>query len=107
MVLRKNQIFTLYLIPSFFKQRGKSSHIRYCQEVSIKLLLLLSRFSHVQLRAIPWTAAHQAPLSTGFSRQEYWSGFPCPSPLLNCIYPVYVYIYSVASSLRADDPVVY
>ena len=28
----------------------------------------------------PWTAAHQAPLSVGFSRQEYWSGFPSPSP---------------------------
>ncbi|KAM7247603.1 hypothetical protein CapIbe_001556, partial [Capra ibex] len=28
----------------------------------------------------PWTAAHQAPLSMGFSRQEYWSGLPLPSP---------------------------
>ena len=28
----------------------------------------------------PWTAAHQAPLSMGFSRQEYWSGLPFPSP---------------------------
>ena len=28
----------------------------------------------------PWTVAHQAPLSMGFSRQEYWSGFPCPPP---------------------------
>ena len=28
-----------------------------------------------------WTAAHQAPLFTGFSRQEYWSGLPCPSPV--------------------------
>ena len=32
--------------------------------------------SHVQLLATPWTAAHQAPLSMGFSRQEYWSGVP-------------------------------
>ena len=30
----------------------------------------------------PWTVACQAPLSTGFSRQEYWSGLPCPSPLI-------------------------
>ena len=29
--------------------------------------------------ATPWTAAHQAPLSMGFFRQEYWSGLPCPS----------------------------
>ena len=35
---------------------------------------MLSRFSHVRLCATLWTAAHQAPLSTGFSRQEYWSG---------------------------------
>ena len=36
--------------------------------------------SHVRLCATPWTVAHQAPLSMGFSRQEYWSGLPCPSP---------------------------
>ena len=34
----------------------------------------------VQLSATPWTVARQAPLSVGFSRQEYWSGLPCPSP---------------------------
>ena len=44
------------------------------------MLLLLSRFSRVRLCAAPWTAAHQAPPSTGFSRQEYWSGVPLPSP---------------------------
>ena len=37
----------------------------------------LSRF---QLFGTPWTAAYQAPLSMGFSRQEYWSGVPLPSP---------------------------
>ena len=36
--------------------------------------------SHVQLSATPWTAAYQAPPSMGFSRQEYWSGVPLPSP---------------------------
>ena len=36
--------------------------------------------SHVRLLATPWTAAHQAPPSMGFSRQEYWSGVPSPSP---------------------------
>ena len=35
--------------------------------------------SRVQLLATPWTAAYQAPPSMGFSRQEYWSGVPCPS----------------------------
>ena len=38
-------------------------------------------FSHVRLFATPWTAAYQAPPSMGFSRQEYWSGVPLPSPL--------------------------
>ena len=43
-------------------------------KVKVKLL------SHVRLFVIPWTAAYQAPLSMGFSRQEYWSGVPLPSP---------------------------
>ena len=38
--------------------------------------------SRVQLLATPWTAAYQAPLSMGFSRQEYWSGVPLPSPVV-------------------------
>ena len=37
-------------------------------------------FSRVWLFATPWTVAYQAPLSMGFSRQEYWSGVPSPSP---------------------------
>ena len=45
------------------------------------LLLLLSRVSR-GLCATPWTAAYQAPPSTGFSRQEYWSGSPVPSPCM-------------------------
>ena len=45
------------------------------------LLLLLSRFSRVQLCATPETAAHQAPPSLGFSRQEHWSGLPLLSPM--------------------------
>ena len=44
------------------------------------LLLLLSRFSRVQLSATPRTAAFQVPPSMGFSRQEYWSRVPLPSP---------------------------
>ena len=41
---------------------------------------VLSHFSHVQLCAALWTVACQAPLSMGFSRQEYWSGLPCSPP---------------------------
>ena len=39
-----------------------------------------SHFSYVQLFETLWTIAHQAPLSMGFSRQEYWSGLTCPPP---------------------------
>ena len=45
------------------------------------LLLLLSRFSRVRLCATPEMAAHQAPPSLGFSRQEHWCGLPFPSPI--------------------------
>ena len=44
------------------------------------LLPVLSCFSRVWLCVTPWTAAYQAPPSMGFSRQEYWSGLPLPSP---------------------------
>ena len=46
---------------------------------------MLSHFNRVRLCATIWTVAHQAPLSTGFSRQEYWSGLLFPSPHSNPI----------------------
>ena len=51
-----------------------------CTVIYCLLLAVLSRFSRVRLFATLWTIAHQAPLSVRFSRQEYWSGLPCPSP---------------------------
>ena len=53
---------------------------RHFSKEDMLLLLLLSRFSRVRLCVTPETAAHQAPPSLGFSRQEYWSGVPLPSP---------------------------
>ena len=54
---------------------GKASCLEYSQELrSAKSL------SRVRLFATPGTVARQAPLSMGFSRQEYWSGLPCPPP---------------------------
>ena len=58
------------------------------------LLLLLSRFSRVWLCVTLWTAAYQAPLSMGFSSQEYWSGLPLPSPVhhIGCLnYPHFLW----------------
>ena len=57
-------------------------HWRYlCLHLHLKLhVCLLSHFSCIQLFVTPWTVAHLAPLSVGFSRQEYCSGLPFPSP---------------------------
>ena len=52
-----------------------------CLKISLLLLLLLSHFSCVRLCATPQTAAHQAPPSLGFSRQEHWSELSFPSPM--------------------------
>ena len=49
-------------------------------QVTPAWVCMLSRFSCVWLFANPWTVARQAPLSMGFSRQGYWSGWPCPPP---------------------------
>ena len=67
----------------------RSVHLSFYQAslfnpaMCLLLLLLLSRFSHGRLCATPGTAAHQAPPSMRFSRQEYWSGLPLPSPSLS------------------------
>ena len=45
-----------------------------------KVKVKVKSVSRVQLFVTPWTVAHQAPPSMGFSRQEYWSGLPFPSP---------------------------
>ena len=54
---------------------------KFYQTFKEELLLLLSCFSRVRLCATPEIAAHQAPPSLGFSRQEHWSGLPFPSPM--------------------------
>ena len=68
-----------------FTAEGKSSipgwGTKIPYDLLLLLLLLLSRFSRVRLCATPQMAAHQAPPSLGFSRQEHWSGLPFPSPM--------------------------
>ena len=61
------------------KNTGVGCHfLLQCMKAKVKLKSL----SCVRLLATPWTAAYQAPPSMGFSRQEYWSGVPLPSPAL-------------------------
>ena len=56
--------------------------------------------SRVQFFVTPWTAAHQAPPSMGFSRQEYWSGVPLPSPELLWEPPNFFKIQSIVVILN-------
>ena len=71
--------FHLYSILSLFPHLP--SHSALSPRLHLLLVLLLSRFSRVQLCATPETTANQAPPSLGFSRQEHWSGLPFPSPM--------------------------
>ena len=70
--------------------KSNSSHSSYhlwsscCKSRTLPLVLhtlcVLRCFSRTQLFPTLWTISHQAPLSMGFSRQEYWRGLPCPPP---------------------------
>ena len=78
----------LLRVASGSKSLVKGNKTLYCVYASdfygdgmLLLLLLLSHFSHVRLCVTPETAAHQAPPSLGFSKQEHWSGLPFPSPM--------------------------
>ena len=66
-----------------FLPRSKCLLISWVQSpstVTFKVKVKVKSLSRVQLFATLWTVAYQAPLSMGFSRQEYWSGVPFPSP---------------------------
>ena len=63
------------------EELSKEYLVRCCRElISPGYLLFVSVLSHIQPFATTWTGAHQAPLSMGLSRQEYWSGLPFPPP---------------------------
>ena len=69
------------LAPWFGSIKRKSQKITYYLTGCVCVCVcVFSRFSRVQLFGIPWTRVHQAPLSVAFSRQEHWSGLPCPTP---------------------------
>ena len=55
-------------------------YVCVCVCVCVCVSMCISHFSHVQLFVTLRTIACQAPLSIEFARQEYWNGFPCPSP---------------------------
>ena len=75
LILSNTKVEFLRVYKSVFvKLRG--SKVKHCFFLKVKVKSL----SCVQLFATPWTGVYQAPPSMGFSRQEYWSGLPFPSP---------------------------
>ena len=74
--LKVSLAFLIFTLPPIFRY-----HPGIFIWDMLLLLLLLNRFSRFQLCATPETAAHQAPPSLGFSRQEHWTGLPFPSPM--------------------------
>ena len=88
---RKHQGRDQEICPSLDTQCVRNLYFPICKctscfKVLLMLLLLLSCFSRVQLCATPEKAAHQAPLSLGFSRQEYWSKLPFEDFIFNKLY---------------------
>ena len=76
--LKRKEIPTLVMTwvklrDILLKEINQPQRDRYCM---IPFIVVLSHFSHVRVFVTPWTVAHQAPLSMGFSRQEYWRGLP-------------------------------
>ena len=80
---RRNNLKVMEPQKTLFGQSNVEKKSLLLGRKAMTNLLLLSHFSHAQLCATLWTAAHQAPLSMGFSRQEYWSGLPFPFPMTN------------------------
>ena len=74
-------LFTIAKTRKQSKCLSTDEWIKMCYIYSVILQRLLSRFSRVWLCVTPETAAHQAPLSLGFSRRKHWSGLPFPSPM--------------------------
>ena len=84
LLVLSRELYTFLPAVENRKRKKRKKNPQSCeslaQTLSCNMLLLLRHFSRVRLCATPETAAHQAPPSLGFSRQERWSGLPFPSP---------------------------
>ena len=71
-----------FLLQEIFPTQGLNPGLPHCRQTLYRLSLhggLVIKLCWTLVT--PWTVARQAPLSLGFSRQEYWSGLPFPSPM--------------------------
>ena len=90
---QNNGVGSLSLLQGLFPTQGSNPGLPHCRQIlyqlshkgSLRILEWVKwsevkSLSRVRFFATPWTVAHQAPPFMGFSRQEYWSGVPLPSP---------------------------
>ena len=95
----------LLLLHSLFEWWSSSWFLFHHLVLCYMHVCMLTSFGHAWLIETLWTIAYQASLSMGFSRQEYWSGLPCPSPgdlpdpgfNLGQIQPSYEFLYLTVS----------
>ena len=76
-ISKKTRVVSISNVKNILNRRQKEGRVNNKNTLQA---CVLSRVSRVCLFVTTWTVAHQAPLSTGFFRQEYWSGLPCPPP---------------------------
>ena len=79
---------------------SKLAHLHHCYGDAlvpgeVKKWSQMKSLSRVWLSVTPWTVAYQAPLSMGFSRQEYWNGLPFPSPRVSLVTTDFDFVYAI------------
>ena len=96
LLLDSPQLLVMYYCNSLYRKMSDRERQILYVFTNLWNLKKVKSLSRVQLFATPWTVAWQAPPSMGFSKQEYWSGLPFPSPgdlprsLLHCRQTLYV-----------------
>ena len=87
-------------LPCPWDSPGKNAGVG-CHLLLQCMKVKMNSLSHVRLFSTPWTVAHQAPPSMGFSRQEYWSGSPLPSPCPSL--HIHIYTHYKCGSRRPEE----
>ena len=79
-LIQEHEVVFIYLCLLLMSHSKVYSFFIYILNILVSVCVCAQSLSRVQLFATPWTVAHQAPLSMEFSRQDYWSGLPLPTP---------------------------
>ena len=98
--------FKLFMLPCLGE--GETNSLYYssmvCSSMNTLVIVIVKLLSRVRLSGTPWTAAHQAPPSMGFPRQEYWSGLPLYLKLTQHCKSTIIFKILFKSLFRENDP---